>query len=430
MLKYKYVPYIGRAINRIILTALSILVYTANVCGAELSDSARIQFKVSRTELDMNLGDNRAALTRMLDWLNEYSDRDSTYVIREVAVTGSASPEGSAQFNMSLSEGRARSIFDYFSNRVNLPDSLTSYTYTGSDWHGLYDMVMADAEMPGREEILAILTPIATGNDISVSDGENMLRQMKSLRGGSSYEYMCKHMFTHLRMSRVRVSYDKVWNTLHIPPLKDSGSSLSLDPGLGVLPAIGEIYGPVIECRPFYMDVKTNMLYDALAVPDIGVEFYLGKNWSIEGEWMYGWWSRNRSHRYWRIYGGDLTLRYWFGKAAHRKPLTGHHVGIYGGLVTYDFEFGGTGHMGGLPGHSLWDRCMHVAGVEYGYSLPVARRLNIDFTIGIGYMGGKEDIYHPEGDKYIWDKTVNRHWVGPTKAEISLVWLIGCSNHN
>lgn len=145
---------------------------------------------------------------------------------------------------------------------------------------------------------------------------------------------------------------------------------------------------------------------------------------------MYGWWEKNSSHRYWRIYGGDLAVRYWLGKKACEKPLTGHHVGIYGQVFTYDFEWGGKGYMGGEPGGMLWDKTNYAAGVEYGYSLPVANRLNIDFTLGVGYWGGKYYKYIPLDGHYVWQATKNRRWFGPTKAEISLVWLLGRGNSN
>lgn len=184
------------------------------------------------------------------------------------------------------------------------------------------------------------------------------------------------------------------------------------------------------ERKPFYMSVKTNMLYDALLVPNIGLEFYLGKNWSVAGNWMYGWWNTNNKHRYWRTYGGDIAIRKWFGKKADEKPLTGHHLGVYGQLFTYDFEWGGKGHMGGQPGGTLWDEMNYAAGVEYGYSLPIAYRLNLDFTIGVGYWGGKYYKYTPMDGHYVWQETRNRHWFGPTKAEVSLVWLLGRGNSN
>lgn len=183
-------------------------------------------------------------------------------------------------------------------------------------------------------------------------------------------------------------------------------------------------------CKPFYMDLRTNMLFDVLAVPNIGAEFYLGKNISVIADWMYGWWNKDARHRYWRIYGGDLGVRWWFGRKAHEKPLTGHHLGLYGGALIFDFELGGTGYMGGKPGGSLWDRCLVNAGVEYGYSLPVAKRLNIDFSIGLGYLGGRYIKYFPFDNDYYREKEYKVRFFGPTKAEISLVWLIGYDNTN
>jgi hypothetical protein len=183
-------------------------------------------------------------------------------------------------------------------------------------------------------------------------------------------------------------------------------------------------------CGPFYMGIKNNLLYDALGVPNIGAEFYLGRNFSIVGNWQYAWWSKESKHRYWRVYGGDIALRKWFGKAADKKPLTGHHLGIYGQALTYDIEKGGNGYMGGEPGGNIFDRCNYGFGLEYGYSLPIARRLNMDFTLGVGYFGGKYYEYVPHDDCYVWQYTKKRNFIGPTKLEVSLVWLIGRDNYN
>lgn len=396
----------------------------------EYRDSAEIRFHVSRSNLDLSLDSNSRHLDRMLDFLSVHESADSIFRIKRINVSGAASPEGPDNFNISLSHRRADAIFDYFRTRTELPDSATRFVYKGRDWQGLYDMVVADTLLPYHTEILEILYPVGEGGDISAQQGDVMLRRLKSLHGGAPYSYMLREMFPSLRRSTLTVSYDKINNPLLIPSLRSGLTGPDIVPVLDDIVVTGNIYGDVVRCRPFYMALKTNMLFDALALPNISAEFYLGKNLSISGNWMYGWWDNDRRHDYWRAYGGDITLRYWFGKASRLKPLTGHHIGIYGGVVTYDFELGGKGYMGGRPGHSLWDRCMHVAGVEYGYSLPVARRLNIDFTIGIGYMGGLEEKYEPAGDKYEWISTNRRTWIGPTKAEISLVWLIGCSNYN
>ena len=60
----------------------------------------------------------------------------------------------------------------------------------------------------------------------------------------------------------------------------------------------------------------------------------------------------------------------------------------------------------------------------------MARRLNLDFTLGVGYLFGEYQEYIPQDDCYVWQATKYRNWIGPTKAEISLVWLIGKYNYN
>lgn len=179
---------------------------------------------------------------------------------------------------------------------------------------------------------------------------------------------------------------------------------------------------PESVLKPWYMVAKTNMIYDLAAVPNVGLEFYLGKNLSVAGNWMYSWWKSDPKSWYWRTYGGDLALRYWFGKASKQKPLTGHHVGLYCQMLTYDFELGGRGYLG--------DKWSYGAGVEYGYSLPVAKRLNIDFNLGAGYLTGEFKEYLPIDGHYVWQVTKNRQWFGPTKLEIALTWLLGRGNIN
>lgn len=57
--------------------------------------------------------------------------------------------------------------------------------------------------------------------------------------------------------------------------------------------------------------------------------------------------------------------------------------------------------------------------------LPLGRYFNIDFSIGIGYLWGEYKKYHIEDNCYVWRSTNNRRWFGPTKAEVSIVYVIG-----
>lgn len=421
--------------HAILIMLLAIATVMTGAKAEILCDSTEVWFRQSHMEVDTALFDNGRNLDRMLEWIRTISKEGSLYRLRTIRVAGAASPEGSYEFNRQLSHHRADNIFRYFTDRVELPDSLTSFDYIGRDWTGLASLVENDMAVPSRAEVMAIIADaIKAGNNNRRA--ENLaLARLKQVGGGAPYRYLYANLFPKLRFSRLYTEYEALPQPILVP---DPEVMITVDSITGFIetpdvPAdIPMELGVVKVCKPFYMGLKTNLLFDALALPSLGAEFYVGRKWSVVGNWFYGWWDNDNRHRYWRAYGGDIALRRWFGQKAHRKPLTGHHLGVYAGVVTYDFEFGGTGYMGGNPGRTLWDRCNYYAGVEYGFSLPVARRLNIDFTIGLGYLGGKYQKYEPcpYGNGYVWQSTHRLHWFGPTKAEISLVWLIGCDNYN
>ncbi|MBD5349309.1 MAG: DUF3575 domain-containing protein [Bacteroides sp.] len=422
---------------RSLLRAAATVALIAPAAGAvnaqSVCDSAEVWFRQSHSELDTTFGDNGAQLRRMTAGLDTLMATDG-YRLRSVRVVGAASPEGSARFNSELSKLRAGSICDYFANRGLRPDSL-SVDYRGRDWSGLLQLVNDDESVPARAEVMKIVEGVIASGSNEAEVGNRALARLKRLGGGSAYGYIYTRLFPKLRSSRLFVEYEPAGNRqpLYVDVITSPEPDSLPEPDAMIEQEIAEgvTFTPEENHRKLYMGLKTNMLYDALALPNIGAEFYIGRGWSVGANWMYGWWDRDNRHRYWRAYGGDVNVRRWLGSAAADMPLAGHHIGLYAGVVTYDFEFGHTGYMGGNPGGNIFDRCNYFGGIEYGYSLPVGRRLNIDFTIGIGYLGGKYQKYVPcESGGYLWQSTHRVGWFGPTKAEISLVWLIGSDNFN
>jgi len=394
-----------------------------------------VKFRQSKWNLDRHFDGNDAILDS-IDRLFTTIRNDSIYRLRSVSFTGGASPEGSIKFNRFLSEKRAMSLFNHMNRYCSLKDDEKQFRFLGRDWDGVLRLAENDKNVPYREETLALLRSIADEKQLTGNEPKRSLERLKQLHGGKPYLYLYRKIFPAVRTSRLVIDYDRVLLSPVIASrLLESVITAHID---SVITAAAdtiialETTATVYEnpCRPFYMDVRTNMLFDALALPNIGVEFYVGKDFSVGGNWVYAWWSKNARHRYWRAYGGELFGRWWFGRAANGKPLTGHHLGIYGQIYTYDFEWGGKGEMGGKPGGNLWEKAQWGAGLEYGYSLPVWRRINIDFTLGLGYTTGYYHKYRPVETHYVWQSTHRRRWFGPTKAEISLVWLLGCDNYN
>ena len=133
---------------------------------------------------------------------------------------------------------------------------------------------------------------------------------------------------------------------------------------------------------------------------------------------MHAWWSNSCTHRYWRIYGGDIELRRFIGRCSSGGTFIGHHIGPYFSILSYDIQRG-RNHNGYQS-----DNLTYAAGICYGYSLPVARHFNIDFSLGLGYQWGKYKKHRPIDDHDVWQSTHNRRWLGPTRLSISLVWLL------
>ena len=397
------------------------------------SDSVKIYFRQSRINYVPTLHGNQLALDKIADSLAIVGGDTSLYRLRRIHVVGAASPEGSIRFNKWLSEQRAATLFNYLTSNgtflSSVADSVKTQEFLGRDWRGLLRMVQNDYNTPSRDEVIALLNDIIS-TDGAVIDGVDPLIRLKRLAGGKPYLYMYRKMFPELRASKVVLWFDRVPNPFNAPSIAPRLAPLSLSYAPVPEISVNAVPQPRKAPSPFYMSLRTNMLYDLGLVPNIGADFYLGKNFSLSAFWTYAWWKTDRKHWYWRTYGGDVALRYWFGKAAAAKPLTGHHIGIYAQALTYDFEFGNKGYMAGQPGGNIFDQANLGAGIEYGYSLPIAPRLNLDFTASVGYMGGKCWEYVAEDDCYVWQRTKKTRWFGPTKLEVSLVWLIGKANIN
>lgn len=347
---------------------------------------------------------------------------------RGLRIIGGASPEGNTDYQKVLSARRGEhvaSLLESYGLSGVYPVELAP---SGIDWEGLYELV-ATSDMPFRDQTLSILrnTPEWIRRDGKVVDGRK--RRLQLLAGGRAWRYMESRFFPELRRARVEYLYsgssarpaaaaERV-DTI-VVSRRDTVVVVRRDTVV-MVQRDTVVASPSRPKYPFYMSLKTNLLYDVALVPNVGAEFCVGRGWSLGGSWMYAWWNSDRRHRYWRIYGGELALRKYFGHRALEKPLTGHHLGLYGQMVTYDFETGGRGYQ---------SKFSYGGGIEYGYSLPVGRRLNLDFSVGVGYLGGAYKVYDPEDGHYVWKETRQRHWFGPTKAEITLVWLLGRKNYN
>ena len=375
-----------------------------------------LYYRFDKADVDSGYVSNEASLNSLKSLFGRCIAVDS------ICIQVSSSPEGSARRNAQLANERAQAMKDILlavgSLRASLVEDQIKVKVVAENWEGLLEMVREHYWRHDRNKVISILLAE------NISDDTREWR-LKRLDDGYTWDYLRRKYMPSLRQA-VIVRFD--YRTL-IAPQVQMNMPVALLPVAPVeklrVPEISPVKEIVPAATPesehctrnrYPVAVKTNLLYDLALIPNIGIEVGLGKNWTVGADWSYAWWDNDPKHLYWRIYGGELNFRRYFGSMSKKHDFAGHHLGAYGQMYTYDFELGGNGQMSKLT---------YGAGVEYGFALPLAQRLNLDFSVGFGMLTGEYMTYEPDEGCYVWKETRQRYYMGPTKAEISLVWKIG-----
>ena len=364
---------------------------------------------------------------------------DTTKMLRGITMSSGASPEGGSTINRRLSDNRMEAVRVYIDRICPGKRCLTAVKSKGVDWEGLERMVES-SDMPWRDAVLETITgtPEWVIENGKVVDSRK--RRLMRISGGRAWRYMNERFFPDLRGCAVDVSCEFVDvvndadnyisddisgnDTVENVISENCVSAMCIPENPDTVPANVDVRTVTADTaviaadrKGYRLGIGTNLLYDALFIPNISLEFPLAAHWSAGVNCMYGWKERD-ARRPVYAYGGELHLRYWLKPGG--RPLSGHHFGAYGQMLRYNIRHSGRGY--------LSDRWSYGAGIEYGYSLPLGNRLRIDMAVGAGYLTGICREYVRQDECDVWQATKRRHWFGPTKAEISLVWVIGRVN--
>lgn len=171
--------------------------------------------------------------------------------------------------------------------------------------------------------------------------------------------------------------------------------------------------------------LKTNLLFDLASALNVEIEFPIQNRFSIAADWVFPWWTmdngRGDSKRSrLQILNGNLEGRYWFGNREKKRLLNGWFAGFYAGGGLYDVEWKGKGIQGEF---------FIAAGVSGGFAHRISEHLSMEYALGIGMVRTDYRTYEAhfcEDDTWypIRQKRGRYTWIGPTRAKISLVWLI------
>lgn len=189
------------------------------------------------------------------------------------------------------------------------------------------------------------------------------------------------------------------------------------------------------------VSIKTNLLGWATTTPNLGVEFGVGKKSTIQvfgaiNPWEFG------DEKHFRVWNVMPEYRYWFC-----EKFNGHFFGVHllGGqynaknmnfplkslIIKSDVTPGEpadpASNESGWPDlTSDLNKGRHVegnyygAGITYGYQWMLSKHWNLEASLGVGYIYSSMTLYG-RCNREIDKRTL--HYVGPTKAAVSIMYM-------
>jgi len=164
--------------------------------------------------------------------------------------------------------------------------------------------------------------------------------------------------------------------------------------------------------------IKSNLLYDATATINLGLEIGLAKKWTLDIPANYNPWKFNNGMRL-RHWGLQPELRYWFCEKFNRS-----FIGIHGHYAEFNVgnwpdKFFASENMQ----HARYEGHLYGAGISIGRSWILSDRWSIEASVGAGYAHIKYDKY-PCAECGTVIKEDSKNYWGPTKASLSLIYII------
>lgn len=371
------------------------------------SDRYALYYYHDRIDLQEDYLDNAMQMARIKDMLLHSPHIDS------IAIYAYSSPEGSPKWNNWLAVKRAEAakafILSNLSNDSILqPENIILHPM-GENWEGLYEELYANYHLLNRDAVLRIMKARVST--------ETKKWRLQNLDGGYTYTWIIRNHMPRLRVATWICVYVRKPDFVApvIEDYKPDLGSIRID----TLPLPELLPLPVAEKRKSTMfALKTNLLYDAVTALNAEVEVPIGKRFSVMVEDVFPWWKAgpNGNKYCLQMWTMSVEPRWWFYRKGMNDRLQGHFVAPYVMSGKYDLQ---------------WDTSICYrgygwsAGLTYGYSMPLCKWLNMEFSMSIGYLSASYQHYQPSPDyEHLYkdpDNAGRMTYVGPTKVKVSLV---------
>lgn len=164
--------------------------------------------------------------------------------------------------------------------------------------------------------------------------------------------------------------------------------------------------------------LKSNLLYDATATFNLGAEMRLAPKWTLDLSANYNPFTF-KDNKKWKHWMAQPEARYWLCESFNGHFFGLHALGGQYNAGNVDMPFG------------LWDELKDYryegwyagAGLAYGYQWLLGKRWSLEAVLGLGYIRASYDKYDcPNCGE--WRGSGKKNYVGPTKAAVSLIYVI------
>lgn len=353
---------------------------------------------------------------------------DSTARLNSIDIVAYASPEGPYTLNKKLARKRAENISAYL--RGNMPflsGSLFNVQPKGIDWNGLAAMVEA-SNMRYRSEVLNILRNVPETTYRNGKLVDSRLKRLMDLRGGRPYWYLYENFFPELRAAGAYVVCDferiaqveepdtvpveQVVEIIEPVVIEETDTVVSIPADTLDLVTNHSDLLPARERDYDRWAIKSNALYLAAGVTNVGGEYAFHPHWSVDLPLVWSPYTLARTYRMRFLYI-QPEARYWLD-----RPMKGHFFGVHLHAGVFNVSLDNRNRYQSEKG-------FHGAGISYGYAMPLSRRWSMEFTVGVGYAFTKYCTYYnvPNGIRY--EKDLPYHYWGLTKLGLNFVYRFG-----
>ena len=387
--------------------------------GFNSADSVKVYFRAGHRQFDPSLGENRQEIESFIAKVREAASDGS---IESIVVRAYASPDGTSRANELLARRRCDAISDYIVDKSGISPLLIHKIPEGIAWDGLLELVKETPGVPSRDAVLDILinTPVWVFDaDGRVIDGRKS--RLMSLDRGVPYRWMGEHLFPQLR-NAVAITMQTKASTAPAaepkvaePIAEEPEPTVDQQPELSV-PQIGTPETPEDKDEPkadyLYhkqrFALKTNILYDAILMPNLELEWLINDKWSVGIEGDVAWW-KFAFDRIYRLAIVSPEVRYHINP---RAPWHGMYVGLFGAGGLYQLENGGDGYRGEGG----------MGGVSFGYMWPIGKHFSLEAGIGVGYLSTRYKVYTNRDGHKLYMHTKSLNYFGPLKLKFSIAW--------